>query len=106
MTPKPASGVPRIFRIDGRKIKSVKDFYREIGRSVNGADGYFGANLDALADCLRGGFGTPENRPYEFEWQDSELSRRYLQDVQRGHGTFFDAVRNVFDDVGVTLKLR
>ena len=106
MTPTPASRVPRIFRIDGRKIKSVKDFYREIGRSVNGPGGYFGANLDALADCLRGGFGTPENRPYEFEWQDSELSRRHLQDVQRGHGTFFDAVRNVFDDVGVTLKLR
>jgi RNAse (barnase) inhibitor barstar len=106
MTPKPASGVPRIYLIDGRKIKSVKDFYREVGRSVNGPGGYFGQNLDALADCLRGGFGTPESQPFEFEWQHSDLSRRYLQDVRRGQGTFFDAVRDVFDDAGVTLNLR
>ncbi|HYO01396.1 MAG TPA: barstar family protein [Mycobacterium sp.] len=106
MTPKPDSGVPRIFRIDGRKIKSVKDFYREVGRSVNGPGGYFGQNLDALADSLRGGFGTPENQPYGFEWQHSDLSRRYLQDVQRGQGTFFDSVRDVFDDAGVRLNLR
>ena len=105
MTSRPASGVPRIFRIDGRKVKSVKDFYREVGRSVNGPGGYFGKNLDALADCLRGGFGTPENGAYEFEWQHSELSRRHLQNVQRGQGTFFDAVLEVFDDSGVTLKL-
>jgi RNAse (barnase) inhibitor barstar len=106
MTPKRDSGAPRIFGIDGRKIKSVKDFYREVGRSVNGPDGYFGQNLDALADCLRGGFGTPAGRPYEFEWQHSELSRRYLSDVQHGHDTFFDAVRAVFDDAGVPLHLR
>lgn len=106
MTPKPDSGVPRIFRIDGRKIKSVKDFYREVGRSVNGPGGYFGRNLDALTDCLSGGFGTPENRPYEFEWQHSDLSRCYLQDAHRGQLTIFDAVREVFDDAGVTLNLR
>lgn len=105
MTPQPDSGAPLTFRIDGRKIKSVKDFYREVGRSVNGTDGYFGENLDALADCLRGGFGTPENRPFEFEWQHSELSRHNLKDVRRGQRLFFDAVRDVFDDAGVTLRL-
>jgi RNAse (barnase) inhibitor barstar len=91
------------FRIDGRKIKSVKDFYREIGRSVNGPGGYFGKNLDALADCLRGGFGTPEDRSYEFEWQHSDVSRRHLEEERQ---TFFDAVVDVFDDAGVTLNLR
>ena len=90
---------PVVYRLDGRKIKSTKDFYREIGSSVNGPGGYFGRNLDALADCLRGGFGTPEQRPYEFEWQHSALSRRYLR-------TFFDAIQDVFTDAGVTLKLR
>jgi RNAse (barnase) inhibitor barstar len=105
VTPQPESGGPRIFRIDGRKIKSVKDFYREVGRSVNGPGGYFGKNLDALADCLRGGFGTPEDQPYEFDWRHSDLSRRHLRDVKRGQCTFFDAVRDVFDDAGVTLNL-
>jgi RNAse (barnase) inhibitor barstar len=94
-----------VFRLDGRKIKSANDFYREIGRAVNGPGGYFGRNLDALADCLRGGFGTPEDRPFEFEWQHSAVSRDYLQGVQHGQRTFFDSVRDVFDDVGVALTL-
>jgi RNAse (barnase) inhibitor barstar len=106
MTPQPDSAVPVIFRIEGRKIKSISDFYREIGRSVNGPGGYFGRNLDALADCLRGGFGTPENRPFEFDWEHSAFSRRYLMDAQRGQPAFFDSVRDVFDDAGVTLNLR
>lgn len=106
MTPQPDSRRPVVYRLDGRKIKSVKDFYREIGRSVNGPGGYFGENLDALADCLRGGFGTPADRAYEFDWVDSALSRRHLKDVQRGQRPFFDTVVEVFGDVGVTLKLR
>ena len=106
MTREPIEILPVIYRIDGRKIKSAKDFYREIGCAVNGSGGYFGRNLDALADCLRGGFGTPEDRPYEFEWENSALSRRHLMDVRHGQRPFFDSVRDVFADAGVTLKLR
>src|SRR5271170_8519083 len=106
MTPQPDSPVPVTFRIDGRKIKSVKDFYREIGRAVNGPGGYFGRNLDALADCLRGGFGTPQTRPYEFDWQHSALSRQYLNDVRHGRHTLFEAIQDVFHDAGVPLNLK
>jgi RNAse (barnase) inhibitor barstar len=106
MTPQSDPDGPVIFRIDGRKIKSAKDFYREIGFAVNGPGGYFGRNLDALADCLRGGFGTPEDRAYEFEWEHSALSRRYLKDVRRGQPSFFESVRDVFDNAGVTLNLK
>ena len=91
-----------IIRIDGRRITSVEDFYDEIGRAVNGPGGYFGRNLDALADCLRGGFGTPRDRPYVFEWQHSATSRRHLDNA---HPRFVDAVRDAFDDTGVTLIL-
>jgi hypothetical protein len=58
-----------------------------------------------LADCLRGGFGTPENRPFEFEWEHSAYSRRYLTEVRREHRSFFDEVLDVFDDVGIRLNL-
>jgi RNAse (barnase) inhibitor barstar len=104
MTREPVESHPVIYRIDGRKIKSVSDFYREIGSAVNGPGGYFGRNLDALADCLKGGFGTPENRPFEFEWQHSALSRRYLGEVRRGQRTLFDSIREVFRDAGVPLS--
>lgn len=97
---------PVVFRIDGRKIKSVKDFYREIGSAVNGPGGYFGRNLDALSDCLRGGFGTPDDRPFAFEWLHSGLSRRYLDGPQRGPHSFVDSVREIFDNADVTLSLR
>ena len=106
MTRDPAERPPVIYRIDGRKIKSASDFYREIGSAVNGAGGYFGRNLDALADCLRGGFGTPEQRPYEFEWQSSALSRRHLGDVSGGKQTLFQAIQDVFKDARVPLHLK
>ena len=106
MTREPTEKKPVIFQIDGRKIKSANDFYREIGSSVNGPGGYFGRNLDALADCLRGGFGTPEQRPYEFEWQHSAVSRQYLNDVRHGGHTLFEAIQDVFRDAGVPLNLK
>ena len=106
MTREPTEDLPVIYHIDGRKIRSASDFYREIGSAVNGLGGYFGRNLDALADCLRGGFGTPEHRPYEFEWQHSALSQHYLKDVRRGRHTLFDAIHDVFKDAGVTLRLQ
>lgn len=98
-------GNPVIYRLDGRKIKSPSDFYREIGSAVNGAGGYFGRNLDALADCLRGGFGTPENQHYEFEWQHSSLSQRYLSGVYHGQRPLIAAIQDVFDGAGVPLRL-
>lgn len=56
----------KTYRIDGTRIGSKPDFYAEIGRAVNGDGGYFGSNLDALADCLRGGFGTPDDGGFRF----------------------------------------
>ncbi|MFB7616330.1 barstar family protein [Kitasatospora sp. NPDC056181] len=63
--------------LDGTRIGTLEDFWAEAGRSI-GCGGYFGRNLDAFADCLRGGFGTPEDGDYVIEWQDHETSRRNL----------------------------
>ncbi|WP_299569682.1 barstar family protein [uncultured Williamsia sp.] len=86
------------YRIDGSAISSTQDFYDEIGRAVNGPGGYFGANLDALADCLRGGFGTPADEGFEFEWTDADRARDRLDR--------FDDIVAVFADEGVPLHLR
>lgn len=43
--------------LDGRELVDIPSFFLELGRAVNGPDGYFGGNLDALSDCLCGGFG-------------------------------------------------
>ncbi|MEU6145019.1 barstar family protein [Streptomyces sp. NPDC047081] len=66
------------FVLDGTRIRTLEDFWREIGEAVNGPGGYFGKNLDALIDCLRGGFGTPEDDDYVMEWRDHAVSRERL----------------------------
>lgn len=63
--------------LDGSRITTLEDFWHVVGESI-GSDGYFGRNLDAFADCLRGGFGTPDDGDYVIEWREHQLSRRHL----------------------------
>jgi len=67
-----------VYVIHGERVRSLDDFYREIGEAINGPGGYFGRNLDALWDCLRGGFGTPDEGGYTIRWLNAEQSRRAL----------------------------
>lgn len=47
----------RTLHLDGTWINDIPSFYLSMGEAVNGRNGYFGADLDALSDCLCGGFG-------------------------------------------------
>ena len=96
---------PVRYEIDGSAISSPADFYTEIGRAVNGPGGYFGSNLDALADCLRGGFGTPESGEFEFVWRDSAATRAQLSVSATDEPPMLDRIVEVFSDVGVPLVL-
>ncbi|GHE41452.1 hypothetical protein GCM10017778_26180 [Streptomyces vinaceus] len=79
MTPRPGSGgVTTTYVIEGGRIGTLDDFWALVGEAVNGPGGYFGRNLDSFADCLRGGFGTPDEGGFVIEWRDHELSRRAL----------------------------
>ncbi|MFD0369693.1 barstar family protein [Streptomyces sp. NPDC127114] len=64
--------------LDGTRIRTLEDFWRVIGEAINGPGGYFGRNLDAFADCLSGGFGTPDDDDYVVEWRDHQVARDYL----------------------------
>ncbi|MFE6744193.1 barstar family protein [Streptomyces sp. NPDC057686] len=66
-----------IYVLDGTQVRTLEDFWRVAGESI-GCGGYFGRNLDAFADCLRGGFGTPDDGDYLIEWSDHEVSRQNL----------------------------
>lgn len=66
------------YTIDGDKTRTLEDFYEAVGEAVNGPGGYFGSNLDALGDCLTGGFGTPEDEDFAFTWLNAEAARRHL----------------------------
>ena len=47
----------RTLHMDGRWINDVPSFHLSLGEAVNGPNGYFGGCLNALSDCLCGGFG-------------------------------------------------
>ncbi|MER6201334.1 barstar family protein [Streptomyces sp. NPDC001586] len=67
-----------IYVLDGTRIHTLEDFWLVMGEAVNGPGGYFGRNLDAFNDCLRGGYGTPDDGDFVVEWHDHADSRRAL----------------------------
>ncbi len=67
-----------VYAVDGSRIGSLEDFWLVMGEAVNGPGGYFGRNLDAFNDCLRGGFGTPEDDDFIVEWHRHGHSRAAL----------------------------
>lgn len=65
-----------------------------MGEAFNGPSGYFGANLDALGDCLGGGYGAAP--PFTIVWRDSRIARTHLV-AGNDRRTFARAV--TFDDL-------
>jgi hypothetical protein len=64
------------YDLEGRFVTDIEGFYCAIGEAINGPGGYFGWNLDALDDCLRGGFGA--RTPFRLVWHDSNVAREHL----------------------------
>jgi hypothetical protein len=66
----------RVYEIDGLRFSTLAEFFDEIGRvMLPGVD--WGKSLDAFADVLSGGFGTPEEG-YIIRWANSHISRQRL----------------------------
>lgn len=55
-----------MYELDGSAINNLDDLYRILVEAVNGPGSCFGANLDALNDCLGGHIGTPEDGNFMF----------------------------------------
>jgi RNAse (barnase) inhibitor barstar len=64
------------YDLDGRFVTDIEGFYCAIGEAINGPGGYFGWNLDALDDCLRGSFGA--RAPFRLVWHDSAVAGEHL----------------------------
>ncbi|KIU15426.1 barstar family protein [Mycolicibacterium llatzerense] len=90
----------KTFTVRGARIHSRADLFTELGHAVNGTDGYFGSNLDALADCLGGGFGTPDDEPFRFVLTDSSKAKKALDSAT------WTGLLDVFDSAGIDLMLR
>ena len=90
----------RTYSLDGRKIRDWETFCAEFGQQViPGFD--WGRNLDALADVLRGGFGTPNE--FGVVWLEFASSAGAWPPGRRS----IDAIVQIFDESDdVQLELR
>ena len=64
------------YEIDGSRFSTLEGFFAEISEVLIPGE-YWGHNLDAFNDILRGGFGTPEEG-FRLVWKNSDLSRERL----------------------------
>jgi RNAse (barnase) inhibitor barstar len=81
--------------LDGRDVVDVDAFYCALGEAVNGPGGYYGWNLDAMDDCLHGGFGPMP--PFTLRWQESAVARQRLPE--------FETVLTILRESGVDVRL-
>ncbi|WP_405786991.1 barstar family protein [Streptomyces sp. NBC_00029] len=97
----------RVFTVDGRHIVDIGSFYCAIGEAVGGPGGYFGWNLDALDDCLSGGWGAAA--PFTLRWDHSAEARARLAErvpTGGGEGSLFDLLLEIFEARRVDVVLR
>ncbi|MEV7122057.1 barstar family protein [Kitasatospora griseola] len=95
------------FTLDGRHIVDRDSFYCTLGEAINGPGGYFGWNLDAVIDCLRGGWGA--TAPFTLLWNDSAEARRQLTErlsTEGGDVTLLDVLLSIFEEGDVRVVLR
>ncbi|MEU2561262.1 barstar family protein [Streptomyces longispororuber] len=91
-------GEGEVVHLDGRHIATKSGFYCELGEAANGPGGYFGSNLDALADCLSSTSG--EGPPTRIVWWNFEASQRSLDRA------FLDSITELMRECSVDLTTR
>jgi RNAse (barnase) inhibitor barstar len=83
--------------IDGSGLANIAGFYCALGEAVNGPGGYFGSNLDALADCLASSRSNAAQ--FRLVWQNFAESQ---EDI--GAGVLGSAI-SVLREFGVEVDL-
>ncbi|KOV75889.1 MULTISPECIES: barstar family protein [unclassified Streptomyces] len=104
---KPDAPAGQVFTLDGRHVVDRDTFYCAMGEAINGPGGYFGWNLDALDDCLRGGWGA--TTPFTLHWDFSAGVRTRLAErvpVGDRELVLFDLLLEIFEERGVSVILR
>ncbi len=83
-------------QIDGNDFHSLDGFFCTLGEEINGVSGYFGRNLYALYDCLRGDFGVKSIS--ELNWINHKRSKTILK-------TKFNQIVEIFENYNIKVLL-
>jgi RNAse (barnase) inhibitor barstar len=82
------------YYLDATNLKDSTSFYCALGEAINGPGGYYGLNMDSLADCLCGGFGAIA--PFVITIQNANLEMEESK-------YFFHKLKEVLTESNVTL---
>lgn len=83
-------------QIDGNEFHNLDGFLCTLGEEIHGPEGYFGRNLYALYDCLRGEFGVKSIS--EFTWINHQRSKKLFKSK-------FKEIIEIFEDYKVKVIL-
>ncbi|PYC68211.1 ribonuclease inhibitor [Streptomyces tateyamensis] len=87
------------YEMDGAAATDRRSLFAALGAALNGPGGYYGRNLDALVDCLRGGFGPQP--PFTLHWRDFAVADT-APALRAGYAR---EVVEVLREAGVTVRL-
>lgn len=83
-------------QIDGNEFHNLDGFLCALGEEIHGPGGYFGRNLYALYDCLRGDFGVKSIS--ELTWINHQKSKKLFKSK-------FKEIIEIFEDSKVKVIL-
>ncbi|MFE1199739.1 barstar family protein [Streptomyces olivaceoviridis] len=90
-------GVDEVAHLDGVQIFTKSGFFCALGEAVNGPGGYFGSNLDALADCISSSLG--EKPLMKIVWRNFQASKESLDRA------FLDSIMEVMREFHVDVAI-
>jgi RNAse (barnase) inhibitor barstar len=99
-----SGGVAEFF-IDGRNIEDPASFFCAMGEAIDGPGGYYGWNLTALADCLKGGCGA--RAPFILHWSEFDVARRSLSaevELTDDRATYLELIIKTLQTAGVEIR--
>lgn len=86
-----------IIEINGDHFNNIDEFFCTLGEEINGFAGYFGRNIPALYDCLRGDFGVISIK--ELTWKNHQKSKKLFKSK-------FNEVLQTFEDFDIKINLQ
>ncbi|MEU0544614.1 barstar family protein [Nocardia sp. NPDC005978] len=88
-----------MYTLVGDAVTDIDGFYCALGEAINGPGGYFGWNLDALADCLCGGFGA--TWPFTLRWTRFEVADAHRAMAGDSGPDWVAVVLDLFQEQGI-----
>ena len=86
-----------IIEINGNHFNNLDEFFCTLGEEINGVAGYFGRNIPAFYDCMRGGFGV--NSIEKLTWKNHQKSKKLFKSK-------FIEILQIFEDFDVDINLQ